>query len=110
MLEVQFLKLMRRFGLPPAATQYPVGLRNGLTVHIDFAYPAERLAIELDSVRWHSGARAIKWDNERQNLLVSFGWRVLRFEWDDVIHRPELVAAQILDALVHRQFELDAGY
>ncbi len=109
-LEVEFLQLMRRFDLPLAITQFPVALRDGLTVHIDFAYPAERLAIEIDGVRWHSGVRAIKWDNERQNLLVSLGWRVLRFEWDDVIHRPRLVAQQILDALAQQQVELDVGY
>jgi very-short-patch-repair endonuclease len=74
-----------------------------LTVHLDFAYPHEKLAIEIDSVRWHSGTRAIKWDNERQNLLVAMGWRVLRFEWNDVIRRPQEVAAQIRMALAQQQ-------
>jgi very-short-patch-repair endonuclease len=67
------------------------------------------LAIEVDSVRWHSGRRAIKWDNERQNLLVALGWRVLRFEWDDVVRRPAVVAAQIVAALQERQTTFDFG-
>ena len=78
-------------------------------MHIDFAYPEQMLAIEVDSVRWHSGRRAIKWDNERQNLLVARGWRVLRFEWNDVIKRPAVVAAQIVAALQERQVAFELG-
>jgi very-short-patch-repair endonuclease len=102
-LEVDFRQLTRRERLPDARSQFPVQLRPGLLVHLDFAYPSEMLAIEIDSVRWHSGVRAIKWDNERQNLLVSLGWRVLRFEWNDVVHRPQIVAAQIRAALAQQQ-------
>ncbi|CAN5531626.1 DUF559 domain-containing protein [soil metagenome] len=102
-LEVEFRQLTRNEDLPNAASQFPVELRPGLTVHLDFAYPDEKLAIEIDSVRWHSGVRAIRWDNERQNLLVALGWRVLRFEWNDVVYRPAVVAAQILEALVQQQ-------
>ncbi|MDQ3770965.1 MAG: endonuclease domain-containing protein [Actinomycetota bacterium] len=108
-LEVELLKLTRRFVLPPPVAQYPVQLREGLTVHVDFAYPDQMLAIEVDSVRWHSGLRAIKWDNERQNLLVALGWRVLRFEWNDIVKRPAVVAAQILAALRERQTAFDLG-
>jgi len=94
--------LTRKQDLPGAVSQFPVALPTGVTVHLDFAYPDEKLAIEVDSVRWHSGLRAIRWDNERQNLLVALGWRVLRFEWNDVINKPAMVAAQILEALIHR--------
>ena len=72
-LEVEFLQLTRNFNLPQAESQFPVKLRTGLTIHIDFAYPADKLAIEIDSVRWHTGVRAIHWDLERQNLLVALG-------------------------------------
>jgi REase_MTES_1575 len=106
-LEVDFRQLERKHGLPSSVSQYPVELRSGLRIHIDFAYPDEKLAIEIDSVRWHSGVRAIRWDNERQNLLVALGWRVLRFEWNDVLYKPALVASQILEALFQRQIGFD---
>ncbi len=108
-LEVEFVQLTRNFRLPQAESQFAVELRPGLTIHIDFAYPAEKLAIEIDSVRWHSGVRAIHRDNERQNLLVALGWRVLRFEWDDVLHRPGWVAAQLESALRARPVTLPPG-
>ena len=109
LLEVEVLKLARKYRFSMPVPQHPVKLRDGLVVHVDFAYPEQRLAIEVDSVRWHSGRRAIKWDNERQNLLVALGWRVLRFEWDDVIKRPAVVAAQIVAALMERQTAFDLG-
>jgi very-short-patch-repair endonuclease len=102
-LEVGFRQLTRNQELPGAVSQFPVELPTGVTVHLDFAYPDEKLAIEVDSVRWHSGLRAIRWDNERQNLLVALGWRVLRFEWNDVVHKPAMVAAQIMEALIYQQ-------
>lgn len=102
-LEVDFRQLTRHEGLPEAVSQFAIELRTGLTVHLDFAYPHEMLAIEIDSVRWHSGIRAITRDNERQNLLVALGWRVLRFEWNDIIRRPRMVAEQIRKALLQRQ-------
>ncbi|HZK50291.1 MAG TPA: DUF559 domain-containing protein [Actinomycetota bacterium] len=108
-LEVELLKLARKYDLPNPVSQFLVVLREGLAVHIDFAYPDQMLAIEVDSVRWHSGLRAIKWDNERQNLLVALGWRVLRFEWNDIVKRPAVVAAQILAALRERQTAFDLG-
>lgn len=51
--EVEFRQSSRSEDLPNAVLQYPVELRPGLTVHLDFAYPEEKLAIEIDSVRWH---------------------------------------------------------
>ena len=45
-----------------------------------------------------------------QNLLVALGWRVLRFEWNDIVNRPAVVAAQILAALRERQTAFDLGY
>jgi len=105
-LEVDFRQLTRHEGLPEAVGQFAVELPSGLTVHLDFAYPHEMLAIEIDSVRWHSGVRAITRDNERQNLLVALGWRVLRFEWNDVVRRPRMVAEQIRNALLQQQLRL----
>jgi very-short-patch-repair endonuclease len=104
---VELLKVARRFGLQTPVSQYLVTLRDDLAVHVDFAYPEQMLAIEVDSVRWHSGRRAIKWDNERQNLLVALGWRVLRFEWNDILGRSAVVAVQIVAALWKRQTAFD---
>jgi very-short-patch-repair endonuclease len=62
-------------GLPPPERQLWIAAAHA---RIDLAYPAERVAIELDSFRWHAGRRAFATDRARGNRLVAAGWHLLR--------------------------------
>ena len=42
---------------------------GGRTIHVDLAYPDRRLAIEFDSLRWHTGRARLDIDADRRNLL-----------------------------------------
>jgi very-short-patch-repair endonuclease len=66
---------------------------------LDIAFPAARLAIEVDGRAYHSDARSFQRDRRRQNDLVAAGWTVLRFTWEDVVLRPDDVIARIEAAL-----------
>lgn len=66
---------------------------------LDLAFPAHRLAVEIDGRAFHSDARAFQRDRHRQNDLVAAGWTVLRFTWSDLVDRPEYVLRAIHDAL-----------
>lgn len=66
---------------------------------VDIAFPAKRVAIEIDGWAWHSDAQRFRQDRQRQNALVLAGWTVLRFTWYDLVHRAAHVVAQIRDAL-----------
>jgi very-short-patch-repair endonuclease len=46
------------------------------TIYVDFAYPDARLAIEFDSLRWHTGRTKLDNDAERRNLLQAAGWNL----------------------------------
>jgi very-short-patch-repair endonuclease len=47
---------------------------------IDIAFPAEKLAVEIDGWEWHGKHKGdFTRDRERQNLLTLNGWRILRF-------------------------------
>jgi very-short-patch-repair endonuclease len=83
-LEVRFLQLVRRAGLPEPVAQYRIG-----PYRVDFAYPQEQNFIELDGVESHTGAAALQRDLERQNWLVARGWIPLRFTWADVVRHGE---------------------
>jgi len=72
---------------------------NGRTFVVDFCFPAQRLAVEIDGFAYHSGVAEFRRDRQRQNILVSAGWTVLRFTWWDLLERPETVAMQVLHAL-----------
>jgi len=71
----------------------------GRRYRLDYAWPAARLAVEVDGYESHSDLDAFRDDRERQNVLVLLGWTVLRFTWADVRNRPGRVADQIRSAL-----------
>jgi very-short-patch-repair endonuclease len=99
-LERRMAKVLRRAGLPPAVFHYAVLTPAGLFLaEVDFAYPEVKLAVEVDGFGVHGNPRAMAKDFVRQNGLVPFGWRVLRFTWEQVTRQPDMVAAAIRAAL-----------
>jgi very-short-patch-repair endonuclease len=99
-LESAFDELVHTHGLPAPTRQYRVRAHDGSVIaRVDFAYPAARLAIEIDSVRHHAGTLDWRQDLVRMNRLVSADWRTLRFTADDLRHRPRGVGHAICDAL-----------
>jgi len=85
-LEDAFLRLVRRAGLSKPATQAHIeGFR------VDAAWPAQRLAVELDGWTHHRTRHAFERDRERDAVLTAAGWRVLRFTYAQVTRRPDAV-------------------
>ncbi|HEU0128314.1 MAG TPA: DUF559 domain-containing protein [Pseudonocardiaceae bacterium] len=66
---------------------------------IDVAFPAQRLAIEIDGWAWHVTPERFVRDRQRQNAVVNGHWRVLRFTWHDLTARQDAVLADIRTAL-----------
>jgi hypothetical protein len=54
----------------------------------DVAFPAHQIAIEWDSIRWHTQKQRFQSDRERDRRAIEHGWRVLRFTWRDVTADP----------------------
>jgi len=67
---------------------------------IDIAFPAARVAIEVDGWAWHMDAERTQVDQRRQNALVCAGWTILRYTWHDLVGRPRLVIAEIRHEIV----------
>jgi very-short-patch-repair endonuclease len=73
---------------------------QGRKFRIDFAFPMEKVAIEFDGYRYHGfSKKGFKQGLERQNILVTHGWRVLRYTLTDVRDRLDTVMAEIGQAL-----------
>ncbi len=67
---------------------------------IDFAYPVEKLAIEFDGYRYHGfSKKGFKGGLQRQNLLVTYGWRVLRYSLTDVRDRLDHILLEVQQSL-----------
>lgn len=69
---------------------------------IDIAFPAQRIAIEIDGWAFHSDGEAFQNDRTRQNWLALQGWQVLRFTWLDITQYPDRVLAEIRRAISAR--------
>lgn len=98
-LETRFLQLVRSAGLAEPIAQFEVCVGHGSGARLDFAYPKCNVAIELDGAAYHSGDIAQQRDRRRDNELGALGWRVLRFDWDDVTRRSEYVVSLIKASL-----------
>jgi very-short-patch-repair endonuclease len=100
-LERRFLRLVKKYRLPAPIRQKPSGPSK-----IDFAYPELMIAIEVDGWNSHGTPRALDSDLHRQNRLVLRGWTILRFTWKHVTEQPDIVAAEIREALVRRSAQI----
>ena len=82
-------------GLPVPELQYEIVDGNGDLRRVDFAWPAQRLAVEYDGVDWHSDPDAMRKDRRRQAALQDIGWTVIAIVFDDVRHRAWEFVARI---------------
>jgi hypothetical protein len=96
--ELDFCRLTRRFGLPEPSRQVLRKDKRGRVRWLDACWERARLVVEVDGL-WHMDAAAWWADMHRDNELTLGGYRVLRFPAFAVRDQPEVVAAQIADAL-----------
>jgi very-short-patch-repair endonuclease len=57
------------------------------------------LVVELDGFEHHSDRAHYRNDRRRANALTCLGLRLVRFTYEDVMHRPDWVVACVLQAL-----------
>jgi very-short-patch-repair endonuclease len=84
------VRMLRESGAAGWHCGFPVG---GYAV--DIAFPAARVAVEVDGWAWHMDAKRAQEDKRRQNALVRQGWTILRYTWHDLTGRPRSVLAEI---------------
>ena len=93
-LEDLMFETIRTGGFPDPVRQPRVHDDDILIGRPDGAYRALLIALEADGYEWHSAKPEWLKDRRRSNYLVSMGWVVLHFTWEDS-ERP----AQFLKAL-----------
>lgn len=92
-------RLLVDCGLPRPRLEYRICRSDGsLVAQVDLAYPASRVAIELDSVRWHHNRKSFVEDRRRRNRIMLAGWNVLTFTWDDYIDHAADLCDQVVSA------------
>lgn len=93
-LEARMIRLLKMYGLPSPVRQYESTVA-GRRVRFDLAFPAERLAIEVDGRAPHWGRDRWQRDHDRDNAVELGGWSKLSFTWDDVTVRPSYVVLAV---------------
>ena len=94
-LEQALRALIRDHDLPQP--QYNVYVEGEL---VDAVWRQHRLVVEVDGFGFHRSKRSFADDRERDRKLVRAGWRVVRFTAEDVVERPEEVAAELSELLL----------
>jgi very-short-patch-repair endonuclease len=97
--EVRLHKLLRRASIGGWKANVHLHDDAGLIGIVDLLFEEWKLVVEFDGRAFHADASSFQRDRSRQNRLIAAGYRILRFTWDDVVQRPDLVVAQILAML-----------
>jgi very-short-patch-repair endonuclease len=98
-LEDAFVDLVHEYRLPQPERQIdPDGLLGG-DERVDFAWSEAKLVVETDGDEFHNSPTDRARDEQRDRVLERGGWTVLRFGWNDVLHRPTSVRAIVRQAL-----------
>ena len=98
-LEARFLELVVSHGLPEPERQVDVFGSQGLVATVDFAWTERRLIVETDGSAFHDSPTDRRRDQRRDHALERLGFTVLRFGWNDVVHRPTSVLRILRTAL-----------
>jgi hypothetical protein len=91
--------LLVESGLNCPTMEHRVHTPDGeFVAQVDLAYPDSRIAIELDSRRWHLNRVSFDKDPERRNRLTIAGWTVLNFTWSHYVDDPRGLCATVTEA------------
>lgn len=93
-LEAMFAKLLARTDLPSPHRNADLAVA-GRFFEVDCLWRAQRLIVELDGGFVHKTWRASERDRERDRLLMTDGWRVVRITWRQIRDDAPAVIADL---------------
>jgi very-short-patch-repair endonuclease len=77
-VEAELIRLLFSHGIDRPETQYEIREGDRFLARVDYAWPAWRVALEVDGFKYHSDPQTFVRDRERGNLIVAAGWLLLR--------------------------------
>ncbi|MEU0241211.1 hypothetical protein ABZ234_26315 [Nocardiopsis sp. NPDC006198] len=93
--------LLLEAGLPPPVPQCPVATAEGL-LHADLGRPSPGVALEYDSLEFHSSRESLARDRARYAAMRVEGWEVVSVGVYDLRRRPDRLVRRLLHTLVRR--------
>jgi hypothetical protein len=93
-------QLLIDHGVPEPEFEYPVPIPGWRApAHVDLAYPSSRIAIELQSVKYHLGREPFEKDALRAAGVAATGWRWLPITYRMYCDEPTRVVECVRQAL-----------
>lgn len=96
--ERRALELMCAHGIEPDASDVPIG-----PYRLDFLFRRERLVVEVDGYRYHSGRKRFVDDRRRVAYLAARGLQVFPLTWSDLHEGAEAAMVRLIRTLEHRR-------
>ncbi|HSK59156.1 MAG TPA: type IV toxin-antitoxin system AbiEi family antitoxin domain-containing protein [Actinomycetospora sp.] len=93
------VRLLHRARITGWTANLPVDLPGFGRVVIDLAFPAQRVAVEIDGWAFHRDVDRFRRDGLRQNEVVIGGWRVIRVTWYELQENPHYLVDVVRRAL-----------
>ncbi|MEA2686247.1 MAG: hypothetical protein QOE93_1442 [Actinomycetota bacterium] len=91
--EMRIVRLFAAAGIPELVRQYEIHDDGEFVARADLAAPWAKLAIEMDSFRWHAGRGPFRSDRARANRITAAGWHLLRAVPEDAADPRNLIRA-----------------
>lgn len=85
------VRLLRDAGVTGWVLGHPLG-----PYRIDLAFPAQRVAVEVDGWAFHSDVGRFRADRRKGNAITRSGWDLLRCTWHDLDGRGEACVREIV--------------
>jgi len=94
-MEMRLLQALRANGLPEPVTQYEIREHGRFVARVDAAYPELRIALEYESLDWHTGKAALLRNSKRRTAVVAVGWLPIAVTVDDLRSGGSQVCTEI---------------
>jgi very-short-patch-repair endonuclease len=88
------VRLLREAGIGGWVLGHPLG-----PYRIDLAFPAQRVAIEVDGWAYHVDPERFRNDRRKGNFITRSGWDLLRFTWHGLHTQPADSIREISETL-----------
>lgn len=99
----QVADLLADAGLPRPTLEHEITDHLGrLVARVDLAWPRQKVAVELQSMKHHFTERAFHRDPLRRNELLRLGWIVLEYTWRFYVEDPAKLCDEVRATLATR--------
>ena len=94
-LELLVARIIASCSVPRPVRQYELTCADGRRVVLDNAWPAWRVAVEAEGLRWHGNKTQAAKTRARARSITASSWDLYAYGWSDATETPEATRREI---------------